>query len=287
MSEPTMIALDHARRTYPGFALDVTMRVPEGAVTALVGTNGSGKTTTFRVLLGLARLDGGEARLFGRPSRALDVTTKRRVAAVFQDSGFDGTCTPRDVIAQLSAFYPKFDAGECRALLERFALPQDKPLSGFSTGMLAKTKTIMAIARRPDLLVLDEPTAGLDVLARDEILDLLRGFMETEGRSILISSHISRDVESLCDDFYFIRDGSIRMHETIQRLHDDYAVLVLTDAQMEAADPRYLLARERVAGGWHALTDQRGYYRENMPGVETRRGDIDELIAVMSRGEDL
>lgn len=280
------ITLDRATKHYTGFTLDVTMRVPKDSITALVGVNGSGKTTTFRIILGLAKPDAGTGTLLGTDVTQLPNSVKRRVGAVLADSSFDAAFTGTDVIRQAKAFYPTFNATLCRTLLTRFSLPEDKPMSDFSTGMTAKFKTIIAMSHEPDVLILDEPTAGLDVVARNELLNLLRAYMETPGRAILISSHNSKDIETLCDDFYVIDRGRIRLHETIDRLRDDYAVLMLTDDQAAELDRTHILASARVRGGVHALTDARRYYEENMPGVAVARGDIDELITIMTADQD-
>lgn len=276
------ITLDHATKRYADFTLDVTMRVPKDRITALVGVNGSGKTTTFRIILGLAEPDTGSGTLLGADVTRLPNAVKRRVGSALAEASFDAVFTGGDIIKQQAVFYPAFDATLCRGLLERFGLPTDKPMGDFSTGMAAKFRTIVAMAHRPAVLILDEPTAGLDVVARGELLDLLRAYMETPGHSILISSHNAKDIESLCDDFYLIDRGRIRLHETIDRLRDDYATLILTDAQAASLDRSHILANVRMRGAVHALTDERRYYEENMPGVQIARGDIDGLIAVMT-----
>lgn len=276
------IALDHVCKRYGDFTLDVTMRVPKDAITALVGVNGSGKTTTFRIILGLAEPDAGSGTLLGADVARLPNAVKRRVGAVLANASFDAVFTGDDVIRQQAAFYPAFDAAACRELLERFGLPTNKTMGDFSTGMAAKFRTIIAMSHRPEALILDEPTAGLDVVARGELLDLLRAYMETPGRAILVSSHNAKDIESLCDDFYLIDRGHICLHETIDRLRDDYATLILTDEQAATMDRSHILASARMHGAVHALTDERRYYEENMPGVQIARGDIDGLITVMT-----
>lgn len=280
----TMINFDHATKHYPKFTLDMTMSVQPNTITALVGANGSGKTTAFRLALGLARCDSGSVTVLDAPACNVPVPVQQRIAAVFTDSDFGAQSKVDDLIAQLSAFYPRFDTTRCHTLLEQFAVPVRQPIQALSTGMRAKCEVILAICREPDLLVLDEPTAGLDVLARDEILDLLRAYMETLGRSILISSHIARDIETLCDDFYYIHNGHIQLHDTIERLHDEYGVLLLSHQQAEQVDDAYIIARQQMPGGWRMLTDQRAFYQENMPDIDIERGNIDSLITVMEKG---
>lgn len=274
----------HVTKHYPEFTLDITMRVMPNTITALVGTNGSGKTTAFRLALGLAGADSGEALLLGQPACGASPGVRRRVAAVFADTNL-GTQSPiRDLLAQLAAFYPHFNLSRCHELLDRFAIPVQATMQSLSTGMRAKCATVMAVCKEADILVLDEPTAGLDVIARDDILDLLRAYMETPGRSILISSHIASDIETLCDDFYYIRHGRIVLHDTINRLRDNYGVLLVGDGQAAGMDEGYILARQHTPNGWRMLTDQRDFYRENMPGMEIERGNIDALVTVMEKG---
>lgn len=132
---------------------------------------------------------------------------------------------------------------------------------------------------------MDEPTAGMDVLARDELLDILREYMEQEDRAILISSHISSDLENLCDDLYMIDDGKIVLHEETDTLLSDYAVLKVTEGQYENLDKKHLVCHRRESYGYSCLTNQKQYYQENYPEVEMEKGSIDEVMTMMIRGE--
>ena len=152
--------------------------------------------------------------------------------------------------------------------------------------MKAKLKVLVAISHHAKLLILDEPTAGLDVIARDELLELLREFMEKdEDRAILISSHISSDLETLCDDLYMIHDGKIILHEDTDVLLGDYALLKLDDTQYHTLDNQYLLRSKKEPFGYSCLTDQKQYYIENYPNITIEKGTIDAVITMMIRGE--
>ena len=185
-SQP-LIECTAVQKHYPDFALDVTLTVPENTIVGLVGLNGSGKTTLFRLLTGLAKADAGSCRMLGQAADSLSVSMKEQIGVVLADTGFPAVFTPRDVKKVLAAFYTGFDPEYFDALVKRFAIPPDKALETFSTGMKARLRVIAAISHHPRILLLDEPTAGLDVAARNQILDLLREYMETPGRSILIS----------------------------------------------------------------------------------------------------
>lgn len=132
---------------------------------------------------------------------------------------------------------------------------------------------------------MDEPTAGMDVLARDELLDILREYMEQGDRAILISSHISSDLENLCDDLYMIDDGKIVLHEETDTLLSDYAVLKVTEEQYVNLDKQYLIRYKKENYGYSCLTDQKQYYLENYPELEMEKGSIDDVMTMMIRGE--
>ena len=152
--------------------------------------------------------------------------------------------------------------------------------------MKAKLKVLAAISHKAKLLILDEPTVGLDVVARDELLDLLREFMEgEEGRAILISSHISGDLESLCDDIYMVHEGKIILHEDTDVLLGQYGVIKVNNSQYASLDKQYLLRRIKESFGYRCLTNQKQYYLENYPQIVVENGTVDEVITMMVRGE--
>lgn len=154
--------------------------------------------------------------------------------------------------------------------------------------MKAKLKVLVAISHNAKVLILDEPTSGLDVIARDDILEMLREFMEKdEERAILISSHISSDLETLCDDLYMIHEGSVILHEDTDVLLSDYALLKVNDEQFYKLDKQYLLRIKKETYGYSCLTNQKQYYMENYPDIAVDKGTIDEAIMMMIRGEKL
>ncbi len=276
-----MLKLTNVCKTYDDFRLDCSLEVQPGSITGFIGSNGAGKSTTFKAILGLIRTEGGQIEVLGAPA-----ADKRRLGVAMAETGFSGELTVRDVGRILAAFYPEFDADFYRAQTAALSLPENKRIKEFSTGMKAKLKVLSAISHRAELLLLDEPTAGLDVLARDQILELLRQYVEAdERRAILISSHISGDLEQLCDDFYMIDDGKIVCHEETDRLLSDYAILKVEDDK--SVDPQYILRRRRESFGWSLLTDQKQYYLENNPRLVIERVTMDDFITMMLKGETL
>lgn len=281
-----LLSLKHLQKIYKGFSLDVDMEIEEGQITGLIGANGAGKSTTFKAILGLIHPDAGEIRIFGKDMREITKEEKAQIGAALSDSGFSECMTVKQIIHVLENTYEKFDRAVFEKRCQEFSIPMDKKLKEFSTGMRAKLKVLIATSFDARLLVLDEPTAGLDVVARDGILELLREYMETEGRSILISSHISSDLENLCDDIYMIHKGRIVLHEATDVLMDEYGLIKADEKQYETLDKQHLLRVKKEQYGYSCLTDEKRYYMENYPGLVIERGSVDEVITMMIRGEE-
>lgn len=280
-----MLRLKNVSKQYKEFTLNCSMEVKTGTVTGLIGANGAGKSTTFKAILGLIRTEGGEITIFGKPVKELDELDKMNLGVTLADSGFSGFLSIKDLLPVLSSLYSEFDENEFVKKCERFGLPMNKKIKEFSTGMKRKLHVLAAISHNAKLLILDEPTAGMDVIARDEILGLLREYMEVEGRSVLISSHISSDLEGFCDDIYMIDQGKIIFHEDTDVLLDDYALLKVTEEQFEKLDKEYILRYKKENFGYSCLTNEKQFYQENYPEITIEKGNIDELMMLMIRGE--
>ena len=280
-----MLKIKNLKKNYGDFFLDCSLEVKSGQITGLIGQNGSGKSTTFKTILGLVYPDGGNISIFGKDYRNLTVEDKEKIGVVLSDSGFSGYLRIKDIIPVLENLYHTFDKSFFLEQVQRFQLPLDKQIKDFSTGMKAKLKVLAAISHNAKLLILDEPTAGLDVVARDELLEMLREFMEKdENRSILISSHISSDLESLCDDLYMIHDGKIILHEDTDILLSDYGLLKVNEDQYDEIDKHYILRVKKESFGYSCLTNQKQFYVENYPMITVEKGTIDEVITMMIRG---
>lgn len=280
-----MLRLNRVRKEYKGFQLDCTLNVQEGCVTGLIGKNGAGKSTTFKAILGLVRTNGGSIEIFGKPVHKIGNQDKEDIGVVMSDAGFSGYLTIQDLLPMLKNLYRNFREEEFRRKCEKFRLPMNKKIKEFSTGMKRKLQVLAALTHEARLLILDEPTAGLDVIARDELLDMLRAYMEQEGRAILVSSHISSDLEGLCDDIYMIDDGKIVFYEETDVLLDSYGILKVTPEQFGRLEREHILRHKKEEFGYSCLTAQRQFYQENYPDIAVEKGDIDELIMMMIRGE--
>lgn len=283
-----MLTFENVKKQYKEFELDCSMEVHPGMITGFVGRNGAGKTTALKAALGLIRTDGGEIRMMGKSAKEFTPSDRTRIGVVLADSGFSEYLSIQDLLPVLEGMYPKFDRQGFVKKCEYFQLPMKKSFKDFSTGMKRKLQVLSALSHDADLLILDEPTSGMDVLARDEILDMIQEYMQDkEDRAVIISSHIAADLESICDDIYMIDEGHIIFHEETDLLLGGYALLKMTQKQYETLDKRYILRIRKESYGYSCLTNQKTFYLENYPDITVENNGIDTLIMMMIRGEEV
>ena len=279
--------LTGVRKKYGDFSLDCTMQLEKGRITGLIGENGAGKSTAFKAILGLIHVDEGTVRVIGQNSACLTPEQKEEIGVVLADSTCSGSLTVKQIAHIMEKMYHRFHGADFMERCRKMDVPQDKKLRDFSTGMRAKLKVLLALSHEARLLILDEPTAGLDVVARDQILDLLREYMEQDGRGIFISSHISSDLEGLCDDLYMIHKGKIVLHEEMDVLLDQYGLLKVDEEAFQKLDKSCILCGHKETWGYSCLTNEKQFYMENYPGIVMERGSVDEIISMISKGESL
>lgn len=283
-----MLKITDVKKDYGTFTLNCSMEVQPGMITGLIGANGAGKSTTFKAALGLITIDGGEITVFGKDIHDLTIKDKEKIGVVLSDSGFSEYLTVKDVASIMRGMYGEFSTEDFLNQCKKFNLPLKKKIKEFSTGMRAKLKLLAAMSHGAELLILDEPTAGLDVVARQELLELLQDYLDQgEKRSVLISSHISGDLEMFCDDIYMIHEGNIILHEETNVLLDEYGVIKVDDAQYQKLDQTYLLRQKKESYGYQLLTNQRRFYQENYPELIVEKGSIDDVILMITKGEKL
>lgn len=280
-----MIKMQNVRKKYGDFEFDMSMEIPEGRITGLVGKNGAGKSTAIKLMLGLTKPDSGNISVLGSDGKELTPAVKQKIGVSLAESGFSSQLSIEDMKQILSKMYREFDRQLFTKQCEKMKLPEKKKMKDFSTGMKAKLKVLTALTHNADLLILDEPTAGLDIEARNEILDLLREYVtHNEKSSILITSHIATDLESLCDDIYLIHDGKMIIHEDTDVILEQYGVLKVSEEQYEKLDQKAILKSRRESYGYACFTSDRKFYQENYPGIVVEKGGIDELILMMTGG---
>lgn len=275
-------------KAFDGFALkDVSFTLPGGCIMGLIGENGAGKTTTLKCLLGLLRRDGGDISLLGcdpwdQPRRA-----KAEVGAVLDDCFFHDSLRPRDVSAILAPVFPAWDEGLFRDYLDKFQLPWKKTVKELSRGMKMKLSLAAALAHRPQLLILDEATAGLDPVVRDEILDEFLNFICDEDHAILISSHITSDLEKAADYITYLHQGRVVLSQPKDELLDRYGRVGCSTGDLAAIEPGDLLRVRRGTFGCEGLTSDRDVFQKKYPGLTVDPASLEDIMLLIGKGESL
>jgi ABC-2 type transport system ATP-binding protein len=215
------IVIDNITKSFGAQALAVNglgFAVPEGSVVGFLGPNGAGKSTTIRMLLGLLRPSAGSASLLGHDSRELPASIWSRVGYVAEEPGLYRWMTVGAMIRYTAAFYPNWDAAFAADLLKRLELPAGQKIGSMSRGQRGKLALLLALAFRPELLVLDDPVSGLDPIVRREFLDQIIELLQMEGRTVLFSSHILDEVERLADRIVIVDQGRLLTDDTLDAL---------------------------------------------------------------------
>lgn len=272
----------------PAFTLDrVSFSLPYGAILGFVGENGAGKTTTIGCILNTIINKEGTIKLFGREMKDADTDLRERIGVVYDGDNFPSYWTPTKLSKIMQGFYKNWDASLFQAYLDRFKLPAHQKIKHYSRGMSMKLAIAAAISHHPQLLILDEATSGLDPVMRDEMLDVFLEFVQEEDHSILLSSHITSDLEKIADYIVFIHDGKIILTASKNDLVYNYAVMRLRESQFQALDPDDILAfRKRdlqidvlVSNGKEAA----GKYKD----VVIDHTSIDEIMLLLIKGEQV
>lgn len=252
------LKLSHVCKEYGDFSLkNVSFALPMGSIMGFIGENGAGKSTTINAILGLIRRDGGEIQVLGRPvDQRPDPELKQQLGVVLDEAGFPQAMTARQVGRMLAGCYKNWDQKGFEEYLKRFSLPDKKPIREFSRGMKMKLELAAALSHGARLLILDEATSGLDPVVRDEIIDLLLEFIQDENHAVLISSHITSDLEKVCDYVTFIHRGEILYSEEKDALLERMCVVKCSAQQLERLDKKAVHGVRRGQFGAEVLAER-------------------------------
>ncbi len=271
-------------KTYPDFVLDsVSFSVPSGSIVGLIGENGAGKSTTINAALGLIRKESGRVSILGRED--LDSDTREEIGVVFDGSNYPEILSPRKLNRIMKNIYRTWDEMAYFRLLGQFSLPPDKQIKQFSKGMKMKLAISAALSHHPKLLILDEATSGLDPVIRDDILDMLLDFVQDETHSILLSSHITSDLEKIADYIVFIHQGKVVFSKPKDELMERYGILKCGAAQFDVLDRTEIIAYRKMDYEWQVLVSDRENMRKKYSKVMIVPATIDEIMLLCVKGE--
>ncbi len=259
MSDTTnVIELKNVTKDYGGFKLDnVSFVVPEGSVCGFIGQNGAGKTTTINLILDVIKRDAGEISLFGKNVDKDSASLRENIGVVFDEMGFHEFMTAKDINIMMKNIYKDWDSEEFFAYLKKFSLPSKKKCGIFSRGMRMKLQIAVALSHHAKLLVMDEPTSGLDPIVRNEMIGIFREFVLEEDHTILLSSHITGDLEKIADEVVFIDGGRIVLAGNKDEILEKHGILKCKKDDVEKISKSLVVSTEMGSFGAEVMVNDR------------------------------
>ncbi len=280
------LAVKGLTKAYRDFTLDhVSFEVPRGAIVGLIGENGAGKSTTLNAILGLVKKDAGSIEILGQPDEELSPQIRSQIGVVFDGNNYPDMLSARQLNRVFKNIYPHWDEARYLSLLKEMALPLDKAIKALSKGMKMKLSIAAALSHHASLLILDEATSGLDPVVRDDILDLFLDFVQDESHSILVSSHITSDLEKVADYIVFIHQGKVVFSKPKDELKYQYGIIRCGAAQFEALNKEEIIAYRKRDYEWEVLIADRTAAQKKYPKAVVDPASIDDIMLLHVKGE--
>ena len=285
MQKNALVVNDVTKR-YRDFVLDqVSFSVPCGTIVGLIGENGAGKSTTINAILGLINRDSGNIELLGEADPQSNDSIRNQIGVVFDGNNYPDVLSARKLNRVLGNIYSAWDERKFFDLLKKMSLPADKKIKEFSKGMQMKLSIAAALSHNSRLLILDEATSGLDPVVRDDILDMFLEFVQDENNSVMVSSHITSDLEKVADYIVFIHKGKVVFCKSKDELRYKYGIIRCGAAQFDAVDKDEVIAYRKQDYEWEILIADREKAQRKYPKAVIDPATIDEIMLLYVKGE--
>ncbi len=274
-----VIELKNVTKDYGDFKLyNVSFAVPEGTVCGFIGQNGAGKTTTISLILDVIKRDSGEIRLFGESVNKDTAYLREDIGIVFDEMGFHEFMTGRDINIMMKNIYKNWDEEAFFDNLKKFSLPSKKKCGAFSRGMRMKLQIAVALSHNAKLLIMDEPTSGLDPIVRNEMIGIFREFVVEEDHTILLSSHITSDLEKIADEVVFIDGGKIVLSGNKDEILEKHAVVKCKKDELSKVSESLIVNSEVSDYGAEILVNDRHAAEKLYPGMVIERAELEQIM---------
>ncbi len=277
------IEINGLNKSYGSFHLEnISFKLPKGTIMGLVGENGAGKSTTIKLIMNAIKADSGSVLVLGEPNTANSFKDiKQNIGVVLDESNFSESLNSYNINKIMKNTYNNWDEKLFFDYIEKFSIPLSKKFKDFSRGMKMKLAISAALSHKPRLLILDEPTGGLDPMVRDEILNAFSEFTRDENNSILISSHIISDLEKICDYITFLHEGKLVLCEEKDMLLENFAIAKLTEGEFETLPREAIEKSKKTSFGYEVLLKK----KKTNPGIRTEFTTLEDIVVFMAREE--
>lgn len=281
-----ILEIHNLSKDYGDFVLNrVSFSLPRGVIMGLIGENGAGKSTTINCILNEIQKSSGEVLIFGKDHISNEIEIKSKLGVVFDENHFPDIFTPMEIGKYMSGIYPGWEWVTYRQFLEKFELPKDKKIKDFSKGMKVKLAFAVALSHKAELLILDEATSGLDPIIRDDVLDMLIDFVQDESHSVLVSSHITSDLEKVADYITFLHKGKVIFSHEKDDLVDNYGIVSCGAAIFDTLDKTEIVAYRKEDYQYKVLVKNRDKAAKNYSKAIVSPATIEEIMLFYVKGE--
>ena len=282
-----ILQISNLYKKYDNFELkNINIELPKGMIMGLIGENGAGKTTTIKAILNIINKDLGNVKIFGLEMAKNEEKIKQDIGVVLDDSFLSEYLNILDINRIMKNIYKKWDEKLYFDYIEKFKLSKNKLIKEFSSGMKMKLKIATSLSHHPKLLILDEPTSGLDPIARNDILDIFQEFIKNGENSILVSSHITSDLEHIADYITFINNGQILLSKTREELLEDYGIVKCSKEEFEKIHKKDQIKYKKNKYGYEVLIKDRFEFKRKYNIGIIDKPTIEEIMLIYIRGEE-
>ncbi len=281
-----ILEVNNLSKKYDRFELhNISFNLPKGMIMGLIGENGAGKTTTIKAILNIIQNYTGEIKVFGLNNKNNQQKIKEEIGVVLDDTFFPEVLTPSDIDKVMKDVYKNWDSELFKKYLNDFKLIDKAKIKTLSKGMRKKLEIATALSHHPKLLILDEPTSGLDPIARNEIIDIFQQFIQNDECSILLSSHITTDLEHIADYITFINNGEILLSKTCDELLESYGIAKCTEAEFKKIDKVDFIKYRKNKYEYDVLVEDKKLFKRKYDISVMDKITLEDLMVLMIKGE--
>ena len=279
------LEINHLKKNYIDFHLnDVSVKIPKGTIMGLIGENGAGKSTIINTVLNIAKKDAGEVKVFNKDIEKCEKEIKEDLAVIFDECHYNPNFKCKTIGKFMSKIYKNWQQETFDNYLIRFELPTEKKIKDFSKGMKMKLAFAVALSHQAKFLILDEATSGLDPVVRDEILDILKEFVMDENNTVLISSHITSDLDKISDYISFLHNGELIFTKTYEDIQDHYGVIKCGSKIFESVDKNEIIAYKKEDFEYRLLVQDRHTFAKVYQDVVIEKASLEDIMLFYIKG---
>lgn len=279
------IEIKNLSKSYEDFCLNnIILNIPKGSIVGLIGENGAGKSTLISSLLGIIKSSYEELKIFGMDFKTDEIQIKKDIAVIFDTTHYDDEFTPKFIGQILSKVYSNWDQATYLKYIHQFNLPMKKKIKKFSRGMKMKLEFAIAFSHDAKLLILDEATSGLDPIIRDEILSIIREYTEDENHTVLMSSHITSDLDKISDYIAYIHEGKLLFMKPYDELREEYGVLHVGKELLDSLNQEDIIGYTKEAYSYTILVKNRLAIQSVFKDLEIMRPTVEEIMLFYAKG---